>query len=64
MGDVGFLLVSLVYRFHPDQAVEAYGVRSNLVLLLCATWAVRLSAYITWRNYGHGEGWLVGWLVG
>jgi len=31
------------------------GARAVLVLVLVAVWAIRLSAYITWRNRGHGE---------
>lgn len=31
------------------------GGRALLVLVLVAAWAIRLSAYITWRNRGHGE---------
>ncbi|MEP6546900.1 MAG: DUF1295 domain-containing protein [Gammaproteobacteria bacterium] len=31
------------------------GARSLLVLGLVAVWALRLSMYITWRNWGHGE---------
>ena len=31
------------------------GWRAWLVLLLTATWSIRLSAYITWRNHGEGE---------
>ena len=29
--------------------------RASLVTLLVAVWAVRLAAYITWRNWGEGE---------
>jgi steroid 5-alpha reductase family enzyme len=29
--------------------------RAMLVLVLVTVWALRLSAYITWRNRGHGE---------
>ena len=29
--------------------------RSSIVLALVAFWALRLSAYITWRNWGEGE---------
>lgn len=31
------------------------GARRTLTLTLVAVWAVRLSAHITWRNWGHGE---------
>ena len=34
---------------------EPLGERGLLVVVLVAVWAVRLSAYITWRNRGHGE---------
>src|ERR1700710_2530172 len=29
--------------------------RAIAVLVLVLAWGVRLSAYITWRNWGHGE---------
>ncbi len=31
------------------------GVRAIALLALVVAWAVRLAAYITWRNWGHGE---------
>jgi steroid 5-alpha reductase family enzyme len=31
------------------------GPRAWLVITLVALWAIRLAAYITWRNHGHGE---------
>jgi steroid 5-alpha reductase family enzyme len=34
---------------------EAPGPRAVPVLVLVAVWALRLSAYITWRNHGQGE---------
>ncbi len=34
---------------------DASGERTLLVALLLGIWAARLSAYITWRNWGHGE---------
>jgi steroid 5-alpha reductase family enzyme len=34
---------------------EAPGPRAVMVLALVAVWALRLSAYITWRNHGQGE---------
>lgn len=36
-------------------AAEAPGVRATLIAVLLGAWALRLSAYITWRNWGHGE---------
>ena len=32
-----------------------HGPRVLLILILVAVWALRLSGYITWRNWGHGE---------
>jgi steroid 5-alpha reductase family enzyme len=46
-----FLLAALVYSV----TAESSGPRAALVLMLTAVWAVRLSAYITWRNHGQGE---------
>jgi steroid 5-alpha reductase family enzyme len=46
-----FLLASVSYAL----CAPAPGARSWLVLALTAVWALRLSIYITWRNWGHGE---------
>ena len=46
-----FLLCAGVYVV----AQAAPSLRAQLMLLLVAVWAVRLSAHITWRNHGHGE---------
>ena len=45
-----FLLAAGVYAGMLDG-----GPRTALVLALVALWAVRLTAYITWRNWGEGE---------
>jgi steroid 5-alpha reductase family enzyme len=36
-------------------SVDASGARTLLVAAMLGVWAVRLSGYITWRNWGHGE---------
>ncbi|MFT5140048.1 MAG: steroid 5-alpha reductase family enzyme [Lysobacterales bacterium] len=46
-----FLLAAAVYAL----MVESSGPRETLILALTAIWAVRLSAYITWRNHGEPE---------
>jgi len=46
-----FLLCAGVYVV----AQAAPSQRAQLMLVLVALWAVRLSAHITWRNHGHGE---------
>lgn len=46
-----FLLSAIVYA----SASHAQGPRETLVLVLTALWALRLSAYITWRNHGQPE---------
>ena len=46
-----FALAALVYAAGAPQS----GPRSLLVLSLVTVWALRLSVYITWRNWGHGE---------
>ena len=33
----------------------AHGARATWLLALVLAWGVRLAAYITWRNWGHGE---------
>jgi steroid 5-alpha reductase family enzyme len=46
-----FLGAAIVYFV----SAQAVGERGLLVLTLVAAWAVRLAAYITWRNWGEGE---------
>ncbi len=46
-----FLLAAIAYFLSAAQP----GPRAWLVLALVGIWAVRLSAYITWRNWGEGE---------
>ena len=46
-----FLLVALIYVW----SLPVIGPRAGLVLVLVAIWALRLCAYITWRNWGEGE---------
>jgi steroid 5-alpha reductase family enzyme len=47
-----FVLAGGVYA---SSATPPIGVRAWLVLVLVVTWALRLSTYITIRNWGHGE---------
>lgn len=46
-----FVLAAVAYFFNADAA----GPRAILVLILVSVWAVRLSVYIAWRNWGEGE---------
>lgn len=46
-----FLIAAAVYL----QGAAQPDVRAALVMALVALWALRLSAYITWRNWGEGE---------
>ncbi|MBT8446470.1 MAG: DUF1295 domain-containing protein, partial [Gammaproteobacteria bacterium] len=46
-----FLLGAVVYAVGVPDASP----RVTLVLALTAVWALRLSGYITWRNWGEGE---------
>lgn len=48
---IAFLVLAVTYAVVGDGAV----VRENLVIALVAIWSLRLSGYITWRNWGHGE---------
>jgi len=45
-----FLIAALTYLL-----MTAGGPRAAVLVLLVATWAIRLSAYITWRNWGEEE---------
>ncbi|WP_295403503.1 DUF1295 domain-containing protein [uncultured Thiocystis sp.] len=46
-----FLLMGAIYLL----LAPAWGARALLVFALTALWAIRLSAFITRRNHGHGE---------
>jgi steroid 5-alpha reductase family enzyme len=46
-----FLLAAGVYAL----TAEDPGPRTTVILVLVAIWALRLSAYITWRNHGEPE---------
>ena len=46
-----FLLCAVLYTL----GQRTLSVRAVLVLVLVALWSLRLAAYITWRNRGHGE---------
>jgi steroid 5-alpha reductase family enzyme len=46
-----FLLAGLTYAAQQDHP----GPRAWLVIVLVGVWSLRLAAYITWRNRGHGE---------
>ncbi len=48
---VMFILVALTYF----ATLEQTGPRASLVLALVAIWGLRLSLYITWRNWGEPE---------
>ena len=47
----GYVLASGFYALQ----VEVLGPRSVLVLVLAAVWGMRLSIYLTWRNWGKPE---------
>jgi steroid 5-alpha reductase family enzyme len=47
---LGFVLVGLFWWWLADQPVSA-----GWMLIPVALWGLRLSGYITWRNWGHGE---------
>jgi len=46
-----FMLLAFSYAITSGH----WDARADLVLILTSVWAVRLSIYITWRNWGHGE---------
>ncbi|MDZ4656684.1 MAG: DUF1295 domain-containing protein [Bythopirellula sp.] len=48
---LGFVLVAW-YTF---LTISSPGPRSVLILTLVTLWGLRLSAYLLWRNWGHGE---------
>jgi steroid 5-alpha reductase family enzyme len=48
---LGFVVVSVVAYFWNDPATS----RTTLLVTLTSVWGIRLSAYLLWRNAGHGE---------
>jgi steroid 5-alpha reductase family enzyme len=46
-----FLLITLTYFI----AAETLGWRASLIMVLCMIWSIRLSVYLTWRNWGQAE---------
>jgi len=48
---LGFVLVSLFYFLN----TQGYNPRKTIILILVSIWGLRLSGYLTWRNYGKGE---------
>ena len=46
-----FLAAAVTYALTAPHA----GPRATLVLVLAAVWAIRLAAYLTWRNWGEPE---------
>ena len=51
MWSLMFLITSVCYA----AVIDEPGPRIWLVLILTGVWAVRLSIYISWRNWGEGE---------
>ncbi|HUU99346.1 MAG TPA: DUF1295 domain-containing protein [Bacteroidales bacterium] len=47
----GFVVTSGFYFLNADGLLA----RKVILMLLVAVWGLRLSAYLTWRNYGKGE---------
>ncbi len=47
----GFALVAVASFVYPGQGTP----RGWLLLLMAAIWGLRLSVYLTWRNWGQGE---------
>lgn len=48
---LGFVVAAWVYAV----AAPSTSVRAIVVVSLVTIWGLRLSAFITWRNWGHGE---------
>lgn len=47
----GFVLTSAFYFLN----TEGTGIRKIILMSLVAIWGLRLSIYLSWRNYGKGE---------
>ena len=48
---LGFVILAWFYFFQTD----GFMTRKIILLALVTTWGLRLSIYITWRNWGEGE---------
>ena len=48
---LGFVLIAWLTYMMSD----GYWGRSFLIVMLVSTWGLRLSIYLTWRNWGQGE---------
>ena len=47
----GFVITAVFYFINADGS----DLRKRILLVLVSIWGLRLSAYLTWRNYGKGE---------
>ena len=47
----GFVVTTVFYFINTD----GNGLRKAIILIFTAIWGLRLSIYLTWRNYGKGE---------
>jgi steroid 5-alpha reductase family enzyme len=48
---LGFVIAGCFYFFSAGES----GLRNKILLTLLVLWGLRLSAYLSWRNYGKGE---------
>ena len=51
----GFVVLAVYYWMTAEAAPAPSGTVRALLVGLVAVWGVRLSGYLTWRNWGHGE---------
>ena len=47
----GFVITAVFYFINTDGS----DLRKRILIVLVSIWGLRLSAYLTWRNYGKGE---------
>ncbi len=52
---LGFVVLAAYYWMTAESVSGGPRVVPGLLLGLVTLWGVRLSAYLTWRNWGHGE---------
>jgi steroid 5-alpha reductase family enzyme len=45
----------MLLAFSDARGAATLSPRAAVMLVLVTVWALRLSIYITWRNWGHGE---------
>lgn len=52
---LGFVILAWVYRAAAEPGPSGSEAVRGLAVAMVTLWGLRLAAYLTWRNWGHGE---------